>query len=525
MMIFLCRDLEHAGEGLDLSDLAAGLKRRHPKAKVRLSPLSCDHPDQWLEGIAQRDERYILGVCDSSFRDVEFYARLRKLGADPSAVEIVFLGELCTHHNQQPNATSRAGLLIEAAIAKLNALSRSRPDNEKMIVPWEEKRSRRSLFTLPPVRYEIVPSIKESLCAADEGCRVCSSECPHKALSVENGQMILSKGKCTGCGACVSLCPRGAFEFPGASLSQFEAQAGVLLGGANLPSVQHGIMFLCGALATQLHQGGEGNANFPAGWLPVEVPCLGMVTPSWILQSLSRGATAVGLLPCRADECKYGDREGLEGRVDYCRTLMKKIGLSEDSVRLFGLEELEDFVPSNGDILVASTNGTNGTSASLANIDFSPAGNGKACLKMAAQQNFSPEMVLTHTHSPNGVIEVLDGCTLCGACVNACPADALKLEPDETGISLKFSSLSCVACAGCLNVCPENIMALEKKTDFMALTQESKLLFRDTAPRCENCGEPVAPKAMLDRIGGILEDHPALSALSKYCLDCRKTMF
>ena len=443
------------------------------------------------------------------------------MGADPSAVERVDLAGLCTRHYQRHDAEARAALLIEAAVGKLQAYSQSRPENQKMLVSWEEKRSRRSLFTLPPVRYEIIPSIRESFCAADDGCRICATECPHEALSAENGRMILAKGKCTGCGACVSSCPRGAFEFPGASLPQFEAQTGALLSGANLPTERRGIMFLCGTAAAQMRNGGEGDANLPLGWLPVEIPCLGMVTPSWILQCLGQGASAVGLLPCRADECKYGDRDVLEGRVDYCRALMDEIGLPGDSVRLFEAEAPEDFIPALGETLAASTNGAGAT---LANLDFSTRGGGGAALKLVAQHKSSPETVVAHPHSPNGIIEVLDGCTLCGSCVYACPAEALKLDPDGGGISLNFSAKSCVACAGCIEVCPENIMALEKTTDLMPLAQESRTLFKDTVPRCEKCGEPIAPQAMLDRISGILAGHPSLEILSKYCLDCRKTM-
>jgi uncharacterized protein with PIN domain len=68
-------------------------------------------------------------------------------------------------------------------------------------------------------------------------------------------------------------------------------------------------------------------------------------------------------------------------------------------------------------------------------------------------------------------------------------------------------------------------MELEKSTDLLALREEKRTLFSDTMPRCENCGEPIAPQAMLDRIGSILEDHPAFAALSKRCIECRKTMF
>ncbi len=147
--------------------------------------------------------------------------RLRKLGIDPSAVEVADLGGLRGGSDTPAETGARARLLTEAAISKLGAYDGFRPENAKMLIAWEEEMSRRSLFTLPPVRYEMIPSIRGEDCFAADGCRICSNLCPHNALAVSpEGRMILSKGRCTGCGACVSACPAGAFEFPGASLPQ-----------------------------------------------------------------------------------------------------------------------------------------------------------------------------------------------------------------------------------------------------------------------------------------------------------------
>jgi hypothetical protein len=67
---------------------------------------------------------------------------------------------------------------------------------------------------------------------------------------------------------------------------------------------------------------------------------------------------------------------------------------------------------------------------------------------------------------------------------------------------------------------------VEKATDLALLAAGRRVLFRDLARRCEKCGAPIAPQAMLDRIGSILgEDDPAFSSMTKYCIDCRQTIF
>jgi hypothetical protein len=68
-------------------------------------------------------------------------------------------------------------------------------------------------------------------------------------------------------------------------------------------------------------------------------------------------------------------------------------------------------------------------------------------------------------------------------------------------------------------------MKVKKRTDLSILAQGERPLHHDTAPRCVNCGEPVAPQAMLDHIASRLGDSPVLSTLRKYCLECRKTKF
>ncbi|HLE81131.1 MAG TPA: hypothetical protein VJA25_07550 [Dehalococcoidia bacterium] len=47
--------------------------------------------------------------------------------------------------------------------------------------------------------------------------------------------------------------------------------------------------------------------------------------------------------------------------------------------------------------------------------------------------------------------------------------------------------------------------------------------YRDRDTRCEACGAPVAPGAMLQRIAGMLgaEDASTLSFISRYCVSCR----
>ncbi len=61
--------------------------------------------------------------------------------------------------------------------------------------------------------------------------------------------------------------------------------------------------------------------------------------------------------------------------------------------------------------------------------------------------------------SPFGAIEVdKDKCTLCLACVSACPASALQDNPNAP--QLRFIEKNCVQCGLCASTCPEDAISL-----------------------------------------------------------------
>lgn len=60
---------------------------------------------------------------------------------------------------------------------------------------------------------------KFHLAACDQECRKCVAECPTQAITVNSqGVVMINKGLCVGCLACVAVCPIEAMRFfPGES--------------------------------------------------------------------------------------------------------------------------------------------------------------------------------------------------------------------------------------------------------------------------------------------------------------------
>ena len=83
-------------------------------------------------------------------------------------------------------------------------------------------------------------------------------------------------------------------------------------------------------------------------------------------------------------------------------------------------------------------------------------------------------------------------CIGCGACVNACPPDALIMEWDkEHGVKrLTYNAARCIRCARCIEVCPTG--AMEPTTRFEIATDNKEDLVEVVEHKlayCEECGE------------------------------------
>jgi ferredoxin len=522
MIALLCEELETLGHGLDLATVTRWVAEHAPGVEVRRGAGPCHSPERWLDRTVADAGRLVLGLCTTSGQSHKLEVRMRTLGLDPFGLELLDLGSHCALAHPRPQATEKATLLLAAGLARARGYAGSRPENAKPLLSWDGQVSRRSLLTLPPVRYEAVPSIGEERCRAQAGCRVCAKACPHEALRPSgDGSMVLDKVRCTGCGACVSLCPQAAIDLPGASPSQIEAQLAALLSAPGVRLHPRAILFHCGNAVPALEALARKGPSYPAGWLPVRLPCLGMVTPAWILQACDLGAAAVALLGCTPAGCRFGQRRVLEGRVDYCRRLLRRVGGPPDAVRLLDVADEAGLARDLASLPVAGGRVAPHPGAPPL---CEPRATALAVLALAARHGATSPARLAHPHSPLGVVEIGPGCTACGACAVACPTQALTLERAEGAVSLSLDGGLCVGCAACAPACPEHAVHIEHATDVQVLSRGRQTLFRDSEVRCERCGEAVAPRAMLHRIGALLGEDRAIPAITTYCLTCRGTL-
>jgi ferredoxin len=127
--------------------------------------------------------------------------------------------------------------------------------------------------------------------------------------------------------------------------------------------------------------------------------------------------------------------------------------------------------------------------------------------------------------APFGAVEVdRDACTLCMACVGACPEKAL-FDSKETP-QLRFIERNCVQCGLCEKTCPENAITLTPRLRLAKEAQTGTVLNQAQPAKCIRCGKPFATQQMITGMVERLKTHSMFAdagALDRIrmCGDCR----
>jgi Pyruvate/2-oxoacid:ferredoxin oxidoreductase delta subunit/coenzyme F420-reducing hydrogenase delta subunit len=345
--------------------------------------------------------------------------------------------------------------------------------------------------------------------------------CPPGALQLKNQHIELTKARCESCGLCLNVCPADAITFPGHSAAELDAELAALLAPALADLAPRGILFVCRQSAPALAASVERGARYPAGWLPISVPCAGSLSPAVWLRCLALGAAGVGIAACR-DQCTFHQGDVVAERVAFCQEVLRQLGAPPALVRLCPVTgddrsawALPEPVAERPAVAAA------GAAAS------GPRAAAAALVHLATMYAAPSEVRLDHAQSSFGIVELdAQGCTACQACTDICPTGALAASRERNAVVLSFDAALCTACGLCAPRCPERergVLRLHRAVDLRRLAAGRTTLVRDQTPRCVVCGAAVAPAAMLTRVAALLGDEAAdlMARNARYCPDCR----
>jgi ferredoxin len=113
-------------------------------------------------------------------------------------------------------------------------------------------------------------------------------------------------------------------------------------------------------------------------------------------------------------------------------------------------------------------------------------------------------------------------CTLCKACIGACPESALLDSPELP--ALRFIERNCVQCGLCADTCPEDAIRLVPRLLLGPQAKEPVTLNEAQPFHCVRCGKPFGTRQMVENMMGKLSGHAMFAGGARrlqMCGDCR----
>jgi len=354
------------------------------------------------------------------------------------------------------------------------------------------------------------------------GCSRCLEVCPTAAIAPAGNQVAIDAKICAGCGQCAAVCPTGAAAYALPPADAFVRKLRTLIrsyrdaGGARPILLLHDEAHGTPLIAALAHAGDGLAANV----LPVAVNEVTQVGLEAIAAAFAYGASAMRLL-LRGRPAH--DVTALQQTITLANTILAGLGFGD------AVASIETDDP---DALDAALRAVPPRASAARAASFLPSGGKRSLLRSALRELYrvAPQprdVIALNERAPFGAVEIdIAGCTLCLACVSACPTGALSDDPERP--VLRFAEDACVQCGLCKATCPEKVISLRPQIDFRAATATARVLKEEPPFCCIRCGKPFGVKSTIERVAAKLEgthwmfrDTPRRLEVLKMCDDCR----
>jgi ferredoxin len=366
---------------------------------------------------------------------------------------------------------------------------------------------------------------EEKLCAhsrnSKTGCTRCLDVCAADAIRSLGDKVWAHPFLCMGCGDCATTCPTGAlrFAYPGVEdigtrlrklLSVYQAAGGK----------DAALLFHNGAsgraLIARLARTGKG---LPARVLPIEVHSVATIGIDVVLAAVAYGASQVFALLDDDGADEHGPL--LEQQARVADAILNGLGYGGTHWQPLRAEEAAALQAALWSARPATTVSAPATfhlsNRKRETLDF-------AIHHLVQQAAEPPEQIALPAGAPFGALAIdASRCTLCKACIGACPSSALLDAEDAP--RLRFIEHKCVQCGLCETTCPEKAIGLIPRLLTTPAVRQPVTLHEAEPFHCVRCGAPFGTRQMIDVMTGRLGAHPMFSGTAvrriQMCADCR----
>jgi ferredoxin len=359
------------------------------------------------------------------------------------------------------------------------------------------------------------------------GCTRCLEVCPAAAIQPGGDTVVIDPYLCGGCGACNSVCPTGAAAYAYPPAAALLERLRTLLSTYRQAGGERPLLLVHddahgGELISLMSRFGRG---LPAAVIPFAVNEVTQLGLDVILGALAYGGTRLLVLvpPKRRDELA-----GLQAQLGYADAALSGLGYGPGRLELI-TDDDPDAVEAR--LYQRADHEVRGLDPKTPAGAFLPMGDKRALMRLALRElHAHAPAPADHVPLPAGapfgrVVVDTAGCTLCLACVSACPTGALVDNPERPQLS--FVEDACVQCGLCQSTCPEDVIRLEPRLNFTDVARQPVLIKQEEPFECVRCGRPFGTRASIERIveklsakHWMFQDSAAIDRI-RMCDDCR----
>jgi len=347
--------------------------------------------------------------------------------------------------------------------------------------------------------------------SGQDGCNQCIDVCSSGAIQADGDHVKVEPHLCAGCGGCATVCPSGAMSYAYPRTPDMGMRLKTLLstyreaGGSDACILFHDVRE---GRAEVLRHARRGN-GLPARVIPLECFHTASVGMDLLLGAMAYGASQVVVLS--TDKTGEGYVAALKKQMGFAETIVNALGYAGEHFSVIeNPADLWQLAPAAG-------------VAEAATFNLSPEKRTTLDLALGHLARHEEKTIALPAGAPFGALAVnKQTCTLCKACIGACPESAL-IDSTETP-SLRFIERNCVQCGLCANTCPEKAITLIPRLLIGSRAKEAVTLNEAEPFNCVRCGKPFGTKQMVDNMLGKLSGHSMFAGgvrRLQMCGDCR----